>query len=163
MLATLGLERKEIVEEQIMSNQDIVSLGDKTVIVYWWIAYYSVETWSFFLEGKLQALLKSTLASPLINCMIILIFTLFTSDLGMLVFVKSNFEARLFFLTFHIEITSDLEKSYKNVKNNSFIFYMQVIQVFTFDHICFIILILSLFYIYAHKIFSLDCSSKVQT
>ena len=59
MLATLGLERKEIVEEQIMSNQDIVSLGDKTVIVYWWIAYYSVETWSFFLEGKLQALLKS--------------------------------------------------------------------------------------------------------
>lgn len=64
MLATLGLERKEIVEEQIMSNQDIVSLGDKTVIVYWWIAYYSVETWSFFLEGKLQALLKSTLASP---------------------------------------------------------------------------------------------------
>ena len=44
--------------------------------------------------------------------MIILIFTLFISDLGMLVFFKSNFEAGLcFFLTFHFEITSDLEKS----------------------------------------------------
>ena len=64
MLVTLGLERKEILYEQIMSNQDIVSLGDKKVTIYWWIAYYYVETWSFFLEGKLQALLKSTLASP---------------------------------------------------------------------------------------------------
>ena len=40
---------------------------------------------------------------------------------------------------------------------------MQIIQMFTLDHICFIILILSLAYKNAHKIFSLDCLSKVQT
>ena len=34
MLVTLGLERKEILYEQIMSNQDIVSLGDKKVTIY---------------------------------------------------------------------------------------------------------------------------------
>ena len=33
----------------------------------------------------------------------------------------------MFFLNFHFEITSDLEKSYENVKNNSFTFCMQVI------------------------------------
>ena len=54
----------------------------------------------------------------------------------------------MFFLNFHFEITSDLEKSYENVKNNSFTFCMQVIWVFTFDHICFIILILSFTYMH---------------
>lgn len=100
----------------------------------------------------------SSFTSLLINCMIILTFTLFIYDLGMLIFVKCNFASGLlwvFFLTFYIEIISDLEKRYKNDKKNSFISFIQIVQMLTFDHICFIILILSLLcYIYTCKFLS---------
>lgn len=72
--------------------------------------------------------IDSSFTSLLINCLIILTFTFFICDLEVLMFVKSNFDAGHFFLTFHIEIISNLEKNYKNDKKNSFKSFIQIVK-----------------------------------